>query len=468
MRRRLFWTIALVAAVTGFLVLVGTVVASQRAAVEATYREMSQSADEAVAIIEETIERAEERPGAGAELFRFLQGGQLGPSLGRIRRTAGSSEIAFMVIVNGEERSSAGLFERVTPDLETLSSGASQFTRSTEDELVVITQTDLPGRVGEVSLLVALARETPVVRVSDQRSRLVLIVVAITAASALLARLLSRQLASRLEPLAGASRRLAEGDLGARVPDLGDEELDEVAGAFNEMAGELEASRDREREFILGVGHDLRTPLTTIGGYSEALESGDVSPDEVERIGGVLGVQTRQMGRLIEDLTTLARLQQPEFGLRLEPVDIGAHVAEVAGGFERRAREVGVSLSVETEDGLMVDTDPDRLSQIAQNLVENALRFTPETGSVKVTVSGGESQVVIEVADSGVGIPEEDLPHVFDRHYMVRQRRVRNEGSGLGLSIVQGLVDRMGGTVSATSQPGKGTTITVRLSRTVS
>lgn len=465
MRRRLFWTITLVAALTGFLVLVGTVIASQRAAVEATYREMNQSAQEAVAIIEETIERAEERPGVGIELLRFLQGGQLGPSLGRIRRTAGSSEIAFMAVVNGEQRPSAGLFERVTPDLERLSQGESQFTRSTNDELVVITRTDIPVRTGEVSLLVALAREAPVVRVSDQRRGLVLIAIAIVAASALLARLLSRQLAARLEPLATASRRLADGDMSARVPDLRDEELDEVAGAFNEMAGELESSRERERDFIMGVGHDLRTPLTTIGGYAEALESGDVSPDEIERIGGVLGAQSRQMGRLIEDLTMLARLEQPEFGLRTEPVDIGAHVSEVVEGFERRAKEIRVSLTIDAEEDLIVEADSDRLGQIAQNLVENALRFTPETGSVTVTVAGGDGVITIEVADSGVGIPEEDLPNVFDRHYTVRQRRVRNEGSGLGLSIVEGLVDRMGGTVTASSRPGKGTTITVELPR---
>ncbi len=463
MRRRFFWTIALVAGVTGLLVLVGSVVASQRAAVEATYREMKQSADEAIAIIEETIERADVRPGAGAELLRFLEGGQLGASFGRVRRTAGSSEIGFAVVVNGATRAPEGLFDRVEPDLGILGAGESQFTRSDTDELVVIEQTEFPVRVGEVRILVAVAREAPIVMLSDRLAGLGIIALAIAAVSALLARLLSSQLANRLEPLAGASRALAGGDMGARVPDLGDEELDQVADAFNEMAGELEASRDRERDFILGVGHDLRTPLTTIGGYAEALESGALPPDELARVGSVLAVQSRQMGRLIEDLTTLARLEQAEFNLRSEPVDVGAHVAEVAKGFEKRASDAGVTLTVEVEKGLVVETDPDRIGQIAQNLIENALRFTPETGSVDVLVTGGEGTVSLVVADTGVGIPEQDLPHVFDRHYTVRQRRVRNEGSGLGLSIVRGLLERMGGDVEIDSAPGKGTKITVRV-----
>lgn len=251
----------------------------------------------------------------------------------------------------------------------------------------------------------------------------------------------------------------------ARVPQIGDPDLDAVGSAFNDMAAELETSRDREREFILGVGHDLRTPLTTIGGYAEALETGDLGEEELTRIGVVLGAQTRQLGRLIDDLSTLANLEQPEFSLRDEPVDVGAHVTEVVEGFARRAAELGVRLEVDAVRGVIIDTDPDRVSQIAQNLVENALRHTPDGGQVLVSVTADESVVTIAVDDSGLGISAEDLPHVFDRHFVGRQRTVHKEGSGLGLSIVRGLVDRMSGTLSAESAPGQGTTITVTLRR---
>jgi signal transduction histidine kinase len=152
----------------------------------------------------------------------------------------------------------------------------------------------------------------------------------------------------------------------------------------------------------------------------------------------------------------------------MERVDVGAHITEIVEGFRRRADDVGVGLEVSAEEGLTIDTDPDRLGQITQNLVENGLRYTPETGTVSVSVSGTDAGVELKVADSGVGIAPEDLPKVFDRHYVGRQRQVRAEGSGLGLSIVEGLVDRLGGSVSAESTPGKGSTITVELPRTVS
>lgn len=465
MRRRLFWTIFGVAAVTGLLVLIGAAIASQRAAVDATYRELANSANEAVSLIDDAIENVEQRPGAVLDLFRLLEGDQVGPFLGRLRRTAGGSEIAIGVIPpDGELRANAALFDRVRVDSSRVLEGQSQRTRSDTGELVVIAPTVVPVAAGtEATILVGLARDAPVVRLADQFPGMLLIVAGIGALSALLARLLSRQMVNRLEPLAAASRGLAAGDMGSRVPDLEDPELDEVANAFNEMASELELSQEREREFILGVGHDLRTPLTTIRGYAEALELGRFDEDDIERIGAVLGVQSRQLSRLIEDLSTLARLEQAEFSLRNEVVDVGAHVTEIVEGFRPRAEEVGVSLEVDTEKEIRVESDPDRLGQIAQNLVENALRYTPEMGSVSVVVRGDGSDVVLEVSDTGTGIAAEDLPHIFDRHYVGSHRTVRKEGSGLGLSIVKGLVDRMGGEVEAESDLGKGTTIRVKL-----
>jgi signal transduction histidine kinase len=462
-RRRLFWAIVGVASITGLLVLVGSVIASQRAAVEATYREMKQSSDEAVLIIQDAVDRAEHRPGAAAELFRLVEG-DLGPLLARIRRTSGGSEIAFGIITpEGEFRSNAPLFDRITPNEVVLREGRSQFTKSFSDELVVVTPTQVPVRAGEITILVALAREAPVVRLADQGLGLLLVVVGVGLLAAFAARLQANKVAARLEPLAVASRELADGDMTARVPNLGDPELDEVAGAFNEMASDLEATKKRERDFILGVGHDLRTPLTTIGGYAEALEAGEVDPDDLGRIGAVLGAQTRQLGRLIEDLAMLARMEQPEFSLRMELVDVGAHIGEIVEGFERRAGEVGVNLELAASDNVMVETDPDRLGQIAQNLLENALRFTPETGTVSVSVEQVESLAVLTVSDTGPGIASEDLPFVFDRHFVGARRQVRNEGTGLGLSIVEGLVGRLGGEVVAESTEGRGTTIRVTL-----
>ena len=467
MRRRLFWTIFAVASLTGLLTLVGGTVATQRAAVDATFRELTNSANEAVAVIDEAVGAVGERPGAMRDLFRLLEGERVSPFLSRLRRTAGGSELALGVIAaDGELVTNSELFDRIDMAEERLLDGEIQRTRSDTNDLVVVAPTIVPVTPQlDATLLVALAREAPVIRLADQMRGLLVILAGLGLVAALVARLLSSQMAKRLEPLAAAARDLADGDLSARVPDLGDPELDNVAAAFNDMASELETSREREREFILGVGHDVRTPLTTIRGYAEALELGRFGPEEIERIGGVLGVQSRQLSRLIEDLTMLARLDQAEFGLREESVDVGAHVAEIAAGFRARAEDVGVNLEIEAEPKVELVTDPDRLGQIAQNLVENALRYTPETGTVTVRVSSDDGDAVIEVSDTGVGIEPADLPHIFDRHYVGGHRTVRKEGSGLGLSIVQGLVQRMGGEVTADSQLGRGTTITVRLER---
>jgi len=465
MRRRLFWTIAGVAAATGILVLVAAVFASQRAAVDATYRELEVSANEAVTIIDEYVENS--RPiAAQAELLGLLDGDELAPLFGRIRRTAGGSEIGFAwVDPQGGVRTNADIFSRLEIVGETFTERETYETNSTTGELVVVTPTTVNIRNADVTLLVALAREAPIVRLQDQGIGLLFLVAGIVLLAATGARILSNQLASRLEPLASASRRVAAGDVKARVPRIGDPDLDAVGAAFNDMASELEATAERERDFILGVGHDLRTPLTTIGGYAEALETGELGEEDLQRIGSILGVQSRQLGRLIDDLSTLARLEGAEFSLRKESVDVGAHVAEVVEGFRRRADELGVELGVEAEEGVVTETDPDRLGQIAQNLVENALRHTPEAGSVEVTVAGGDEAATIVVSDTGTGIAPSDMPHVFDRHYVGRQRSVHKEGTGLGLSIVKGLVDRMGGTVTVESQPGRGTTITVKLDR---
>lgn len=466
MRRRLFWTIAGVAAATGLLVLVASVYASQRAAVDATYRELQASANEAVAVIDDYLESEGQRPAAAFELFRVITGDELATLFNRIRRAAGGSELGVaLVTAEGNLQSEAPLFQRIDLQGRTVTVGQIYEETSQTGELVVVIPTVVQVRGADVTLVVALAREAPIVRLRDQGPGILFLAAGIVLLAGLGARFLSSQLANRLEPLAEASRRVAAGDMRARVPAVGDPDLDQVAIAFNDMATELEATREREREFILGVGHDLRTPLTTIGGYAEALEAGDLGAEDLARIGAVLGVQSRQLGRLIDDLSTLARLEQAEFSLRQERVDVGAHVAEVVEGFERRAAELGVELSVDAGD-VVLETDPDRLGQIAQNLVENALRHTPETGSVEVMVRGDDpGAVILTVVDTGVGITEEDLPYVFDRHYVGRKRSIHNEGTGLGLSIVKGLVDRMGGSVEAESSPGKGTTITVRLER---
>lgn len=464
MRQRLFWTIAGVAIFMGALVLVAAVISSQRAAVDATRRELSRATTEVVAIIDDAIERGAERPAAMGEVFALLENDRFVSLLGRLLSAAGGSELSFAAVApNGESLTNGAIFERLNIDLKKIEPGVSEFYQTPSNEMVAVTGTDL--RVGEVNIvfIAALARDTPVVRLSDRSGSLLLIVGGVLVVAAIVARLLADGTVQKLEPLAVAARRLAAGDLSARVLDPGDPELHDLVAAFNEMAEELGESRVREREFLLGVGHDLRTPLTTIAGYSESLETGDVDAEEIARIGAILGVQSRQLSRLIEDITLLARLEQPEFDIRTEPVDLGAHISEVVEAFRRRAEELEINFEVDATPTDPVNTDPDRVAQIAHNLVQNALRFTPVRGTVAVRVQQSNGNVTLEVEDTGSGISVADLPRIFDRHFAAGQRHVRNEGTGLGLSIVRGLTDRLGGSVSVQSEKGRGTTITVSI-----
>jgi len=280
--------------------------------------------------------------------------------------------------------------------------------------------------------------------------------------AALLAVWLSRFLGRRLEGLGAASRRIAEGDLGARVGVEGRDEIAQVGLAFNEMAGRLEGAQRREREFLASVGHDLRTPLTTISGYAEALEEGKVSTADLTRVSGVIHRESGRLSRLLEDLMVLSRLEAGEFSLRPEPVDLARHLGGSVEAYRRRAESAGVALETELGEVPEAVVDPDRIDQVVGNLVENALRYAPEGGSVRLTLSSSDGEARISVSDSGPGIEAADLPHIFERLYVARRYRPeRPEGSGLGLAIVKELAEAMGGGAGVSSEPGRGTTIWV-------
>jgi two-component system sensor histidine kinase BaeS len=283
--------------------------------------------------------------------------------------------------------------------------------------------------------------------------------------AALLAGSLSRFLGRRLDGLRSASARLAGGDLTARAPVSGEpEEIAEVAAAFNDMGVQLEAARRREREFLASVGHDLRTPLTTIGGYAEALSEGKVDAEALPRVAGVIDREAERLSRLVEDLMLLTRLEAREFSLRPEEVDVTGHLGGIVESFRRKAEDAGVALESDLDRLPPMMIDPDRLVQIVGNLIENALRYTPEGGRVHVGLHQEEGAGVVVVSDNGPGMEPEDLPYIFERLYVTqRYRPVRPEGSGLGLSIVRELVDAMGGTVSVDTMPGRGTSFEVRL-----
>ena len=280
------------------------------------------------------------------------------------------------------------------------------------------------------------------------------------AAGAVLAALLSfwiaRSIVRPVRRVADASHALAAGETPARVPEEGATELASLAQAFNEMAEQLAVSRESERNFLLSVSHELKTPLTAIRGYAEGLSEGAFSSEDASR---TILVEARRLERLVRDLLDLARMNRHEFSVARGPVDLGEVTREAVARHEASAREFGVSLAAEGDES-WVEADKDRLLQVASNLVENALRETPPGGLV--TVRAEPRRLV--VSDTGPGLESDDLPRAFDRFFLYdKYGRERPVGSGLGLAIVRQLTEAMGGTVTVESSAGEGATFVVTL-----
>jgi two-component system sensor histidine kinase BaeS len=276
---------------------------------------------------------------------------------------------------------------------------------------------------------------------------------------------LAARLTRPLRDAQAAPRRIAAGDLGARVAVNRDdsEELVGLSQSINTMAESLERSRGLERQFLLSVSHDLRTPLTSIRGYAEALAEAR-APDPAQAASVILA-ESRRLERLVQDLLELARLDARRFTLDVRTTDVGEVVSDTAEGFRPAAEKAGVALAVPADGqghGPFANADPDRLAQVVANLVENALKYA--RASIEVGAGDQDDGVEIWVADDGPGIAPDDLPHVFEPFFSSTRTPTREVGTGLGLAIVRELVDAMGGDVRAeTATGGGGTRMVVRL-----
>jgi len=269
----------------------------------------------------------------------------------------------------------------------------------------------------------------------------------------------------RLRALEEAAGRFGAGDLDARAPDRGRDEIARVAGAFNRMAGELKARTDAvqagdrlRRQMLADVSHELRTPLTTMRGYLDTLEMPDLALDDEtrRRYLDTVRSETRRLERIVMDLLDLARYENGVAPLAKQVIDVGRVFDSVVRRHERDAQLAGLTLRARVgNDADQLTADPVRLEQALSNLVANAIRHTPAAGLVDLEARHTADGIVLSVVDSGAGIAPEHLPHVFDRFYKVDQARAAGDGgSGLGLSIVKAIVERHGGTMAVDSRPG--------------
>jgi signal transduction histidine kinase len=292
-----------------------------------------------------------------------------------------------------------------------------------------------------------------------------LVALVVLGVAAVVASSMARRFARPLRTAADATARIAGGDLEARMA-VSSRDLPEfatLARAINEMGDGLTESRRLQRQFLLSVSHDLRTPLTSIRGYAEAIADG--TTDDVGGAVGVISAEAARLERLVGDLLDLARLDAGRFSYHPVPVDVSAVIDRVAGSQGPQAAAAGLDLrrALPEAGGPWVQTDGDRLVQVLNNLLENALNFA--SNQIVMGAQQRDATVVLWVADDGPGIAPADLARVFEPHFTSGRGRTRSVGTGLGLAIVAELAALMGGGVRADSPitPEGGTRLTVWL-----
>ncbi len=300
------------------------------------------------------------------------------------------------------------------------------------------------------------------------------------AAAAIAGVLLARRITRPLNETAGVARRLARGERGLPVRHQRIPEVDDVAHALNTLDHALVTSEQRQREFLLSVSHEIRTPLTAIRGYAEALSEGVIAPSDAATVGATLVNETARLDRFVGDLLELARLEADDFAITRQPVELRELLTETERAWQGRCLNLGITLTLELPPGsVIVETDPLRLRQVVDGLVENALRATPSGGTLTIAVrtpstskssttgpalDSARGGIAIEVRDSGPGLTDEDAARAFERGALRdTYRDVRPVGTGLGLSIAARLVRRMGATISVGTAPEGGARFTVEL-----
>jgi len=354
------------------------------------------------------------------------------------------------------------------PEIESALKGipATSIRRVIRNQPVLYAAAPVQNSIGEITGIVYIATPLPS---SGLPMNIILQLLGAIVVAVLLAGMagsvLARKIAAPLEGLATAAVAISKGDLKQKVPANSDiSELHSVSQTFNEMAENLRQSDEAKKAFIADVTHELRTPLTVIKGTIETLEDGAL--DDVEGRGSLLTSMMRETDRLIRmvnELLVLTRADAGALQLNIQDLDLVELARMRCENMSRLAARQHVELKV-VGDSNSVSADPDRLSQVLDNLLDNAIRHSPANSTITVTIKPKEDGIECSVSDLGKGIPAKNLPFIFERFYRVETSRDRiSGGTGLGLAIARALVTAHGGKISAQSLEGEGTTITLWL-----
>ncbi len=316
------------------------------------------------------------------------------------------------------------------------------------------------GRIPQAIPMVVTSEEDFLERVNDSLWKVGLIAVAVALVIGLI---LTRQITRPVRALISGARHLTKGELSYRVTVKSRDEIGELADSFNIMASSLEKGEQSRRQLTADIAHELRTPLTVIEGTVDGIIDGVFQPD-TEHLRSIKE-QTALLTHLISDLRDISLAESGQLKLNLTSTDMVELVRRVVSNYEINAREKNIRIKLEEEPQISeIEADTVRMEQVISNLLVNAIRHTPSSGSISVTIKNDEGGLAISVADTGEGIAQDDLPHVFERFYRSGSSRSRKEGgTGLGLAIVKQMVEAHGGKVWVESKKGTGSIFSILL-----
>jgi signal transduction histidine kinase len=316
----------------------------------------------------------------------------------------------------------------------------------------------------------ALFLNTPVQEIPTREITAIILLLSLFIAlpSSLLLYWLSSNLSRPLVRMNNAAQRIGRGHLQERIPVEGNDEVGQLTVAFNQMAAQLEQLEQMRKELIMNVSHELRTPLTSVRGYIQAMKDGVIPADQYDRYLDICNHEIKRLSALLNTMLDLSAIESGQ--LVLQPVLIrwNSLVADISDRVTIRMEEKHISFTIKqaTTEPITVYGDAERLIQVLFNLLDNAIRHTPDYGEISILSTKKGPWVEVQIADTGSGISKEQLPHIWERFYSDKRHKSGREQSGLGLTITKQLVELMGGTITVDSVIGQGSVFTLRLPST--
>jgi len=273
------------------------------------------------------------------------------------------------------------------------------------------------------------------------------------------------RLTKPLKLMSEASKAMAKGDFSKRIPVITDDEIGELSVSFNMMTNSLSQLEGMRKSFVANVSHELKTPMTTIGGFIDGILDGTIEPEKQRYYLGIVSNEVKRLSRLVESMLSMSKLESGEFTLKPELFDFSELLCTIVISQEQRIENKGLSIvGLDSLESVSVNADSDLIHQALYNLVDNAIKFSNENGEIRFSLKRDSKSLVFSITNTGEGIPQKDIPHIFERFYKVdKSRSAAKNNTGLGLYIVKTIINAHSGTISVKAEKNKFTTFKITL-----